>query len=545
MMQEAYPPVRANYVPLNPVSFLARAAQVHGDKTAVVYGRIKRDWRETHQRCLQLAAAIQQAGVGSGDTVSVMLPNIPAMVEAHFGVPMAGAVLNCLNTRLDEATVRHILAHSETRLVITDAEFLPLMQRAMQALDAPVRLVVVADSEAGFDATDDQYEAFLRTAEMHPAGNPFVPMTPASEWDAICLNYTSGTTGKPKGVLYHYRGAYLNALGNIMTWAMPSHAVYLWTLPMFHCNGWCFPWSIAAVAGTNVCLRKVDAAAIFDAMAQHSVTHYCGAPIVHNMLANAPAALRAGLRGTINGMVAGAAPTRAMLEAMGQIDIQLTHVYGLTEVYGPSAVCERQDTWSALDASEQAVRNSRQGVRYLVQEAVSVRDPQTLRAVPADGQTMGEVMFRGNVVMKGYLKDADATASAFAGGWFHTGDLGVLEPDGYIRLKDRSKDIIISGGENISSLELEDTLCQHPAVSLAAVVARPDPKWGETPVAFVELKAGCIASEAELLAFCRERLASFKCPKAVFHETLPKTSTGKIQKFALREKVRSIQAISE
>ncbi|KAI3596429.1 3-methylmercaptopropionyl-CoA ligase of DmdB1 type [Cupriavidus necator H850] len=531
-----------NFTPLNPVTFLERAARVHGHRPAIVYHGLTRSWAQTYDRCRRLAAAVRAAGVRRGQTVTVMLPNVPAMVEAHFGIPMAGAVLNCLNIRLDENTIAGILRHSETRLIFVDAEYLPLMRSAMKGIAWPVRLVVCADTAAGFDALRDEYEPFL---EQVPPTAISQELEPFAETDTICLNYTSGTTGAPKGVLYHYRGAYLNALGNIVTWSMPRHAVYLWTLPMFHCNGWCFPWTVAAVAGVNVCLRKVETSTIFDAIARHEVTHYCGAPIVHNMMVNAPEAKRFSHGQKLFGMVAGAAPTRAMLAAMDGMGIELTHVYGLTEIYGPSAVCERQTDWDSLEAQERAVAQSRQGVRYVVQEELSVRDPETLEAVAADGRTMGEVMFRGNVVMTGYFKDEAATREAFRGGWFHTGDLGVVEPDGYVRLKDRSKDIIISGGENISSIEVEDTLCQHPAVLMAAVVAQPDGKWGEAPVAFVEIKPGHMVSADVLLDFCKTRLAGFKRPRAIHLGTLPKTSTGKIQKFALREILRSTQAITE
>jgi fatty-acyl-CoA synthase len=535
----------ANYAPLTPLSFLERAGTVYPELPAVVHGSgsgaIRRNWGETYARCRRLASALAARGLGRGDTVAVMLANTPEMVEMHFGVPMAGCVLNTINTRLDSASIAFMLEHGEARLFFVDREFAATARAALARLKNPPEVIDVLDpmyEGAGERLGRIDYEAFIAQGDPNFAWQP-----PADEWDAIALNYTSGTTGNPKGVVYHHRGAYLNAVSNILVWAMPHHPKYLWTLPMFHCNGWCFPWTVAAAAGVNVCLRKVEAAAIFDAIREHGVTHYCGAPIVHSLLINAPAELRQGIRHRVHAMVAGAAPPAAMIEGMDRMGFDLTHVYGLTETYGPATVCAKQPAWESLDVGERAMKNGRQGVRYPMEEAVAVLDPETMQPVPADGQTIGEVMFRGNITMKGYLKNAKATAEAFAGGWFHSGDLAVVQPDGYLRIKDRSKDIIISGGENISSIEVEDVLYRHPAVMLAAVVAQPDPKWGEVPCAFVELKEGAQVTKEELIAFCRQHLAGFKTPKNVVFGPLPKTSTGKIQKFALREQAKSASAI--
>jgi fatty-acyl-CoA synthase len=530
----------ANYVPLTPVDFIARAAEVYGDRLAVVHGAIRRTWRETYERSRRLAGALRHAGIGRGDTVAVLLPNIPPMIEAHFGVPMAGAVLNTLNTRLDIPSILFMLRHGEAKALIVDTEFAELAHRA--SLEFPdLRIVSVNDVMPAdphkFPRAID-YEAFLQEGDPQFAWQP-----PDDEWDAIALNYTSGTTGDPKGVVYHHRGAYLNAVSNILEWDMPRHAVYLWTLPLFHCNGWCFPWTVAARAGVNVCLRKFDAKTVFDLIRTEGVTHYCGAPIVQSALANAPEEWRAGIGHRVATMVAGAAPAPAVIARMKEIGFDLTHVYGLTEVYGPAAVCAKQAHWDSVSDDERARLNARQGVRYHLQAAVTVLDPDTLEPVPNDGETLGEIMFRGNICMKGYLKNERATEDAFKGGWFHTGDLGVLMSDGYVRIRDRSKDIIISGGENISSIEIEDTLYRHPAVSVAAVVAMPDPKWGEVPCAFVELKEGAEVTADEIIAHCRLFLASFKLPKAVRFGELPKTSTGKIQKFELRARVKSGSAI--
>jgi fatty-acyl-CoA synthase len=526
----------ANYVPLTPIDFLVRAAQVYGERLAIVHGEIRRNWGETYERARRLASALHEAGIGRGDTVAALLPNIPPMVEAHFGVPMAGAVLNTLNTRLDVATLLFMLRHGEAKALIVDTEYGEFAHRA--ALEFPeLRVIAVADAQPAdaaqfIRATD--YEQFLQT------GDPSFEWTPpADEWDAIALNYTSGTTGDPKGVVYHHRGAYLNALSNILEWDMPKHAVYLWTLPMFHCNGWCFPWTVAARAGVNVCLRKFDAKTVFELIRREHITHYCGAPIVQSSLANAPAEWREGITHRVSTMVAGAAPPPAVIAKMKQIGFDLTHVYGLTETYGPAAVCAKQDEWDSLDEQVSADLTARQGVRYHLQAAVAVLDADTLAPVPDDGETIGEIMFRGNICMKGYLKNERATEAAFKGGWFHTGDLGVRTADGYIRIRDRIKDIIISGGENISSIEVEDTLYRHPAVSVAAVVAMADPKWGEVPCAFIELKEGAQATEEEIIAHCRLFLAGFKLPKAVRFGELPKTSTGKIQKFELRARIKA------
>ncbi|WP_042266529.1 acyl-CoA synthetase [Paraburkholderia heleia] len=530
----------ANYVPLTPVDFIARAAEVYGDRLAVVHGEVRRNWRETYARTRRLASALAQAGIGRGDTVAALLPNIPAMVEAHFGVPMLGAVLNTLNTRLDVATMLFMLRHGEAKALIVDTEFAALAQRA--ALEFPnLKIISVADIAAAAPesfprATD--YEAFLEQGDPEFAWEP-----PRDEWDAIALNYTSGTTGDPKGVVYHHRGAYLNAVSNILEWDMPKHAVYLWTLPLFHCNGWCFAWTVAARAGVNVCLRKFDAKLVFDLIRSERVTHYCGAPIVQGALADAPAEYRAGIDHTVHTMVAGAPPAPAVIAKMKAIGIELTHVYGLTEVYGPAAVCAVQARWQTLPDEEQARLAARQGVRYHLQSGVSVRHAQTMEPVAADGETLGEIMFRGNICMKGYLKNERATEEAFRGGWFHTGDLGVMTPDGYVRITDRSKDIIISGGENISSIEVEDTLYRHPAVALAAVVAMPDPKWGEVPCAFVELRPGASATAEEIIAHCRLFLAHFKVPRIVRFGELPRTATGKIQKYELRAQLGSQSAI--
>jgi len=528
----------ANFAALSPLGFIERAASVYPDRLAIVHGSIRRNWAETYTRARRLASALTQRGIGRGDTVAVMLPNIPAMVEAHFGVPMAGAVLNTLNTRLDAQTLAFMLNHGEARVLLVDREFSELMRRVLAMVERPLLVIDVDDPEylgAGERIGELEYEAYLA------GGDPdYAWLRPADEWDAICLNYTSGTTGNPKGVVYHHRGAYTNAISNILEWDMPKHAVYLWTLPLFHCNGWCFAWSVAARAGVNVCLRRVDAQAIFELIRRERVTHFCGAPIVHNLLINAPAALQQGIEHQVHVMVAGAAPPASMIEGMERLGFDLTHVYGLTETYGPAAVCAKHAAWETLPIGERARLNSRQGVRYHLQDAVAVLDPQTLQPVPADGETMGEIMFRGNIAMKGYLKNPTATAEAFAGGWFHTGDLAVCYPDGYVKIKDRSKDIIISGGENISSIEVEDVLYRHPAIMAVAVVAKPDARWGETPCAFVELKAGALVEAQDLIAHCKQHLAGFKVPRTIEFCELPKTSTGKIQKFELRKRAAAM-----
>ena len=530
----------ANFAALTPLSFLERAASVYPDRVAIVHGPQRQTWAATYARCRRLASALAARGLGVGDTVAVMLPNIPAMYEVHFGVPMCGAVLNTLNTRLDADTIAFMLKHGGAKVLITDREYSSTMHKALVQMDSPPLVIDVDDPlfEGGIPLGKLSYEDLLTEGDPDWAW-PW----PADEWQAIALNYTSGTTGDPKGVVYHHRGAYLNAIGNILVWSMPQHSVYLWTLPMFHGNGWCFVWSMAMNAGTSVCLRRVEAAQIFEAIRTHKVTHYCGAPVVHQMLINAPAELRRGISHKVQGMVAGAAPPAAILEGMAQMGFEITHVYGLTETYGPATVCAKQTDWSDRSLSDQAILNARQGVRYPVQEGVEVMNPETMESVPRDGKTMGEIMFRGNITMKGYLKNPKASADAFAGGWFHTGDLGVIYPDGYIKIRDRSKDIIISGGENISSIEVEDALYRHPAVMACGVVAAPDPKWGETPCAFVELRTGASATEADIIAHCRAHLAPFKIPRKVVFGEVPKTSTGKIQKFALRERAKSASAI--
>jgi len=534
----------ANFAALSPVSFVERSAEVFGDLPAVVHGSRRYSWAQTRDRSARLAAALRALGVGRGSTVSVMLPNTPEMVEAHYAVPALNAVLNTLNTRLDAPLLAWQMNHCEAKVLITDREFAPLMGPALAQLReqfgrTPV-VIDVADSE--YAGPGDR----LGTLEYQALLADHAPLAtldgPADEWDAIALSYTSGTTGDPKGVVTHHRGAYLNAVCNAATWTMPHFPRYLWTLPMFHCNGWCFPWTVAMLGGTHVCLRRVDAAAILSAMREHGVDHYCAAPIVHSLIINAAPALREGITQQVRGMVAGAAPPAAMIEGMARIGFDITHVYGLTEVYGPAAVAVKRSSWAGESLSEQTRLNGRQGVRYPLQEGMTVLHPETLAEVPADGQTMGEIMFRGNIVMKGYLKNPAATAKAFEGGWFHTGDLAVMEADRYVKIKDRSKDVIISGGENISSIEVEDALYRHPAVLACAVVARPDPKWGETPVAYVELKPGAELTEPELVAHCKGLLAGYKVPREIRFEEIPKTATGKIQKFQLRERAKSASA---
>jgi len=533
----------ANTAPLTPLAFIARTAEVYPERLAIVHGTLRQTWGQTYARCRQLASALQRNGIGKNDTVAVLLPNTPPMVEAHFGVPMSGAVLNALNTRLDPEAIAFMLDHGEARAVIVDPEFAGVLARALKLRQSSKDLLVIEVQDALYGASSQplgglDYEDFLASGDAH-----FAWTLPADEWDAIALNYTSGTTGNPKGVVYHHRGAATNAISNVLEWDMPKHAVYLWTLPMFHCNGWCFPWTLALRAAVNVCLRRVDPQAIFDAIREHGVTHYCGAPIVHGMLVNAPEAMKQGLPAGVKAMVAGAAPPASMIEGMERMGFDLTHVYGLTETYGPAAVCAQHGDWGQLDIGERARLNARQGVRFHLQGDVRVLDPETMQPVPQDGETMGEIMFKGNIAMKGYLKNAKATQEAFAGGWFHSGDLAVQYPDGYIKIKDRSKDIIISGGENISSIEVEDVLYRHPDVLAAAVVAKPDAKWGETPCAFIELKAGATTTPEDIVAHCRKYLAGFKLPRAVVFGELPKTSTGKIQKFELRKKAGSAAAI--
>jgi fatty-acyl-CoA synthase len=533
----------ANYSPLSPVSFVERSAEIFGDLTAVIHGNRRYTWAQTRDRSARLAAALKSLGIGRGATVSAMLPNTPEMVEAHYAVPALNAVLNTLNTRLDAALIAWQLNHCECQVLITDREFSTVIKQAVDILKSEhskeILVVDVCDSEysgPGDAVGQFEYESWIAS---------YAPLEtlqgPQDELDAIAVSYTSGTTGDPKGVVTHHRGAYLNAVSNVVTWTMPHFPMYLWTLPMFHCNGWCFPWTIAMQAGTHVCLRKVEAKPILDAIRIHNVDHYCAAPIVHSLIYNASDDMRAGISQKVRGMVAGAAPPAAMIEGMANIGFDITHVYGLTEVYGPASVAAKRNTWAAESLSEQTRLNGRQGVRYPLQEGMTVVDPETMKECPADGTSMGEIMFKGNIVMKGYLKNPRATQEAFEGGWFHTGDLAVMEPDRYVKIKDRSKDIIISGGENISSLEVEDALYRHPAVMACAVVAKPDAKWGETPLAFVEAKPGATVSQDELVLHCKSLLAGYKVPRDIRFEEIPKTSTGKIQKFQLRERAKKSQ----
>lgn len=540
------PRTPANFVALSPLRYLERAAYIYPHQNAIIHGSRQITWRETYLRCCQFAHQLQNLGISKNDTVSVLLPNVPAMLEAHFAVPMAGAVLNTLNTRLDAKTLAFMLNHAESKVLLVDPEFAALAQEALEMVNHEVYVIDVSDTEYEHAANalsigQIEYETWLA------AGDPnFEWHLPQDEWDAISLNYTSGTTGNPKGVVYHHRGAYINAASNIIACGMTPRATYLWTLPLFHCNGWCFAWTMAANGGTNICLRKVDPELIFKLIAEHKVDYFCGAPIVLSMLINTPEQKKTQFDHRVEVMVACAAPPAAIIEGMRNIGINVTHVYGLTETYGPSALCASQAGWSDLSIQEQAQLHSRQGVPYPLQDGMKVLDPETMQPVPKDGKTMGEIMFRGNIVMKGYLKNPEATAEAFAGGWFHTGDLAVCQPDGYAKITDRSKDVIISGGENISSLEVEEVLYQHPAVLTAAVVAKPDPRWQEVPCAFIELKEGKQVSPEEIIAYCSQHLARFKVPKEVVITEIPKTSTGKLQKFVLREwaKERSVGEFS-
>ncbi|TDR50778.1 fatty-acyl-CoA synthase [Halomonas ventosae] len=527
----------ANHVPLSPLSFIKRAAAVYPDRTALIYNETRYSWQQTYDRCCRLASLLKQFGIDRGDTVAVMLPNVPAMYEAHFGVPMVGAVLNAINIRLDPEAVAFILEHSRSRLLLVDPEYVDVVEKALARLEGPApRVINVSDPSQGEERLigDLEYEALL--AEQ-PAREDW--QLPVDEWDAIALGYTSGTTGNPKGVVTHHRGAYLNAVSNVLSWTLPSRVVYLWTLPMFHCNGWCFPWTLAAIGGTSVCLRRVDPQEILRLIRQHRVSHYCGAPIVHSMIADAAGAEQAAIDHKVSGLIAGAAPPASVLERMEKLGVELTHVYGLTETYGPASVCTKQDGWDQRPLEERVRLNGRQGVTYPLQEGIAVLDPATLEPVPADGETVGEIMFRGNIVMKGYLRNEAATSEAFAGGWFHSGDLGVVESDGYIKIRDRLKDVIISGGENISSMEVEEILQRHEEVELAAVVAMADAKWGEVPAAFVQLRPGSELSEDALISFCRENISRFKAPKKVIFGPLPTTPTGKIQKFQLRKQLET------
>ncbi|MGY8842999.1 MAG: acyl-CoA synthetase [Burkholderiales bacterium] len=526
---------KGNYAPLSPVSLIAWAANVYPDRLAVVYGEQQQTWKETYTRCRRFASALVRLGVEYGDTVAIMAPNTPVMFEAHYGIPMAGAVINALNTRLDSATIAFMLQHGGAKVLLVDREYQGVVSAALATLDKKPLLIDIADANlADLPPVGDlEYEVFIES------GDPFFnQQLPEDEWDAIALSYTSGTTGDPKGVVTHHRGAYLNALGNVVTWTMPYFSRYLWTLPMFHCNGWCFPWTLAAVAGTSICLRRVESDVIFELMRDHDVTHMCGAPVVYNTLINASVSKGQLLKSRIKGMIAGAAPPRSVIEGAELLGIDLTHVYGLTEVYGPAAVCAQHPEWETLSLEERAQKNGRQGVRYVVQEGMDVFDPETMLPVARDGKSMGEICFRGNITMKGYLKNPKATLSAFSGGWFHTGDLAVIDMFGYVTIKDRSKDIIISGGENISTIEIEDVLCQDSRILEAAVVAQADERWGEVPCAFITLKSSeTVLTENDVIEFCRERLARYKCPKRVIFGVLPKTSTGKIQKAALRDRL--------
>ena len=532
----------ANFVPLSPLSFLARTASIYPRLVSTVYEDRVFTWAQTYERCRRLASWLAAHRIGHGDTVAAMLPNVPAMNELHFAVPMTGGVLNALNIRLDAASIAFMLEHGGAKILLVDPEFSGVIAEALKLMTTPKPLIVDVDDtffQGGSQIGEIEYEAAVAK------GDPSFSWTlPQDEWNAIALSYTSGTTGDPKGVVTHHRGAYLNAVSNSLAANLGQHPIYLWTLPMFHCNGWCFPWTMAASAGVNVCLRKVDPAKIFSLIERHQVTHMSGAPIVYNTLINSPEARMAKTHGHVVGLIAGAAPPVAVLSGAEKIGIKLTHVYGLTETYGPASFCAEQNGWGDLAAEDRAQLKRRQGVRYHLQESITVLDPETMQPVPGDGETMGEVMFRGNIVMKGYLRNETATRAAFAGGWFHTGDLGVLDADGYVIIKDRSKDIIISGGENISSVEVEDVLYKHPAILFAAVVAKPDEKWGEVPCAFVELKDNATATEADILSYCKERMPGFKMPKAVMFGPIPKTSTGKIQKFILRDRVQSAKAIA-
>lgn len=527
----------ANHVPLTPLTFLDRAASVWPERTAVVHGPVRRSWAETADRCRRLGSALARRGVGRGQTVAFLAANTPELFEAHFGVPMMGAVLNAINTRLDPEAIAFILAHGEARILFVDREFGATARRALAILGRPIPVIGIDDPsfEGGELIGDTDYEAFLAEGDAAEtlAG-------PTDEWEPIALNYTSGTTGNPKGVVYHHRGAYLNAVSNALSWELAERPVYLWTLPMFHCNGWCFPWTLAVVAGTSVCLRTVRVETVLDLVRSEGVTHFCGAPIVLNMINNAPAQLREGITGKVKAMVAGAAPPAAVIAGMEAMGWEVTHVYGLTECYGPTVVNVWHDRWNGLDLGQKAAIKARQGVRGPMLEAVMVADPATRLPVPKNGETIGEIFMRGNNLFSGYLKNPTATAEAFEGGWFHTGDLAVWHEDGYVEIKDRSKDIIISGGENISSIEIEDVLYRHPDVMEAAVVARPDEKWGETPCAFVVLKEGATVTEAEIIAFCESQLAGFKVPKSVVFGPLPRTQTGKVQKFVLRATAREL-----
>lgn len=526
----------ANYVPLSPLSFIERTAVTHPHLPSVIYNEQRFTWAQTYERCKQVASALHRLGIGDGDTVSTMLPNIPAMYEAHFAIPMTGAVLNTLNIRLNAESLAFMLDHSECKVIFVDPEFAEVIEQTLSLMKTPPPIVIDVDDPYYPDGKrigQYEYEAFLASGDPN-----FDWHLPADEWNAIALGYTSGTTGNPKGVVTHHRGAYLASMSNILAAQMPAHAVYLWTLPLFHCNGWCFPWVLALIAGTNVCLRRVDVKVMLEQIREHHITYYCGAPIVHTLIADAPDTLRAGINHTVHGLIAGAPPPASVFERMEKIGFNLTHVYGLTETYGPAVGCPKQPEWANLSVADRVERNSRQGVRYHLQEDVVVLDPNTMKPVPWDGRTIGEIMFRGNIVMKGYLKNPTATTEAFSGGWFHSGDLAVVDPDGYMRIRDRAKDVIISGGENIASLEIEEAILRHPAISSVAVVAMKDEKWGEVPAAFVELRADIPPiTEDDLHQHCSQHLARYKLPKKYIFGELTRTSTGKVQKFALREQL--------
>jgi fatty-acyl-CoA synthase len=528
--------IQANFVPLSPLSFIERAAKVYPNRLSLIHGNRRYSWAQTYARARQLASALKHRGIGKGDTVAIMGANTPETYEAHYGIPMAGAVLNALNIRLDASTISFILDHGEAKVLLTDKEFSPTIKAALEKCSVSPLVIDIDDmlADSGDLLGEMDYEAFLKTGDSKYAWD-----LPADEWQALSLNYTSGTTGNPKGVVYSHRGAYMNSIGNAMAWNLAHGPIYLWTLPMFHCNGWCFPWTIAAYGGTNVCLRNVSAQGIYDAIAEHKIDHFCGAPIILGMIVNAAKEEIRPFDYTIDVMTAGAPPPATILQSISAAGFRITHAYGLTETYGPATVCAWQNAWDELADKDKAAMNARQGVNYAVLDKLDVIDPSTMQSVPADGETMGEIMFRGNNVMKGYLKNPAATKEATAGGWFHSGDLGVMHPDGYIQLKDRSKDIIISGGENISSIEVENALYMHPRVLVAAVVAKENQKWGETPCAFIELKPDAgVVTEDEIINFCRDNLAHFKCPRHVIFGELPKTSTGKIQKFILRERTK-------
>ena len=526
----------ANFQPLTPITFLERAASVFPTHTAIVHGQLRYNYKEFYDRSRKIASALIKNNIVSGDTVSVLLTNTPAMLECHYGIPMTGAVIHSINTRLDAKTIAFQLDHANAKVFIFDSEFKVLAEKALNLSKKKPLIIAYNDPEYSHETKAknfQDYEEFLKKGDPN-----FKWLMPSDEWNAISINYTSGTTGNPKGVVSHHRGAYLLAQGNALTTSMQKHSNYLWTLPMFHCNGWCFPWTMSAIIGTHICLRDVKSGPIWKALYDHKVTHLCGAPIVMSLIINAPENEKYDLEHKVQFFTAAAPPPAKVLEAMQKEKFDVTHLYGLTETYGPAVVNDWHSEWDNLSLEKQAILKSRQGVRYLPLEDLKVLDPDNMEPVPHDGKTIGEVMFRGNVVMKGYFKNKKATLEAFRGGWFHSGDLGVTYPDGYIQLKDRSKDIIISGGENISSIEIEEVLYTHPSVSIAAVVAMKHKKWGETPCAFIEIKSGKKLDEDEIIKWCRQSLASYKVPKKIIFKTIPRTSTGKIQKYILRDLIR-------